>query len=65
MPSHPALPHPTPPLQSRQSGVVAALLAHREGAAFMAAEPDLGRAVRGVVHAVDIALAEVTGGTGC
>ncbi len=28
----------------------------------MAADPDLGRAVRGVVHAVDIALTEVIRG---
>lgn len=40
------------------AGVVSALLSHREGAAMMAQEPDLGRAVRGVIHSVDAALSE-------
>jgi hypothetical protein len=62
MPLTDPLSPPHAPLQPRQSGVVAALLSHREGAAFMAADPDLGRAVRGVVHAVDIALTEVIRG---
>jgi hypothetical protein len=50
-----------PFLSRRQAGLVAALLSHREGAAMMAAQPDLGRAVRGVIHTVDAALSEVRG----
>lgn len=41
---------------------MSALLSHEQGAAMMAREPDLGRAVRGVIDAVDDALTEVRGG---
>ncbi|GBF88147.1 hypothetical protein Rsub_00859 [Raphidocelis subcapitata] len=40
------------------SGVVAALLSHREGAAMMAGDRHLARAVRGVIQSVDAALTE-------